>query len=49
MLVWTQCHQKLFEEKFVYGLEVFIGYQKIIGPRGVQTFERGMNKKNKGL
>jgi hypothetical protein len=36
-------------EKLVYELEVFIGYQKIIDPRGTQTLERRMNKNNKGF
>jgi hypothetical protein len=27
-------------EKLVYGLEVFMGYQRILDPKCVQTFER---------
>jgi hypothetical protein len=37
------------KERFVYGLEFFLGYQRILDPKGVQTLERGRSKKKRGL
>jgi hypothetical protein len=36
-------------ERLVYRLEVLLGYQRILNPKGVQTLEGGKNKKNRGL
>jgi len=30
---------KVIATRFVYGLEVFLGYQRILNPKGAQTFE----------
>ncbi len=35
-------------ERLVYGLEVLLGYQRILDPRGTQTLEGRMSKKKKG-
>ncbi len=47
-LVWTQCHRKLLGKRFVYVLKVLLGCQRILNPRGTQTFERGKNQKKWG-
>jgi len=44
-LVWTRFHQKLLRECLVYVLEVLLGCQRIMDPRGTQTLERRRNKK----
>ncbi len=45
-MAWVQCDWKLLGEKFIYELKSFLGYQKILDPRGAQTFEeRGVKKK----
>jgi hypothetical protein len=36
-------------EKFIYGLEVLLGYQRILDPKDTQTFEGGIIKISKGL
>jgi hypothetical protein len=36
-------------KKFVYDLKVLPCYQRIMDPRGTQTLEGGMTKKNKGF
>ncbi len=43
--IWTQCHQKLLGETLVYGLEVLMGCQRILYPRGIQTLEGGNSQK----
>jgi hypothetical protein len=32
-------------EKHDYGLKIFLGYQRTLEPRGVQTLKRGKNQK----
>jgi hypothetical protein len=49
LLIWTWHHQKLSRRRLVYELEVLLSYQEILDPKGIQTFERGKNKKNKGF
>jgi hypothetical protein len=34
-------------KRFVYGLKVFLGYQRILDPKGAQTFKRRMSQKKK--
>jgi hypothetical protein len=46
--VWTQCHQELLGERLVYGLKIFQGYQKTLGPRGVQTLEGERSERKQG-
>jgi hypothetical protein len=36
-------------ERLVYKLKVILGYQRILNPKGAQTFEGRRSKKNKGL
>jgi hypothetical protein len=36
---------KLLGERFLYVLEVFLGCQRILNPRGIQTFEGGKSQK----
>jgi hypothetical protein len=36
-------------KKLVYELKFFLGYQRILDPRGAQTFEEGGVKKSKGF
>jgi hypothetical protein len=43
--LWAQCHRKLLGKKLVYMLKVFLGYERILDPRGAQTLERRMNQK----
>jgi hypothetical protein len=44
MLIWAWHHQKLLRAKFVYELEVFLDYQKILDPKCVHTFGGKKNK-----
>jgi hypothetical protein len=36
-------------EKVIYRLKVFLGYQKIMYPRGTKTFKGRMSKKKNGF
>jgi hypothetical protein len=40
---------KDIERELLYGLEVLLGYQRILDPRGSQTLEGGRIKINKNL
>ncbi len=45
MSIWAQCHGKLLEQRFVYGLNILLGCQRILDPEGAQTFEKGKSQK----
>ncbi len=47
--IWSWCCQKLLEKKLVYGLKVLLGYQRILHPKGAQTFEGRKSKKKQGI
>jgi hypothetical protein len=36
---------KVLEKKFIYNLNVLLGFQKILDPKGAQTFEGRKNQK----
>jgi hypothetical protein len=36
-------------ERFVYELEVLMGYEKILDSKGIQTFERRKSKRKQGI
>jgi hypothetical protein len=35
--------------KLIYEINVFLGYQRIMDPKGIQTLEGRRNKKKKGF
>jgi hypothetical protein len=36
-------------KKLVYELKIFLGYQRILNPKGIQTLEGRRNKKKGGI